>query len=80
LGDVGSSNFEGAGKVYDLKNLKDFAGNYSAAQATFAIGGGQSDLSMSNGKGVTIIVLANQGKESGTRLSLGPSGVTLKLK
>ena len=80
LGDVGSSNFEGAGKVYDLKNLNDFAGNYSAAQATFAVGGGQSELSMSNGKGVTIIVLANQGKESGTRLSLGPSGVTLKLK
>jgi hypothetical protein len=29
---------------------------------------------------VTIIVLANDGKESGTRLTLGPSGVTFKLK
>jgi hypothetical protein len=80
LGDVGASNFEGAGKVYDLKNLNDFSGNYSAPQASVAIGGGQSELLMRNGKGVTIIVLANDGKESGTRLTLGPSGVTFKLK
>jgi hypothetical protein len=60
--------------------LNDFSGNYAAAQAAFAVGGGQSALSMSNSKGVTVIVLANQGKESGTRLSLGPSGVTFKLK
>jgi hypothetical protein len=78
--DVGVSNFEGAGKVYDLKNVNDFAGNYAAAQAGFAIAGGQSELSMRNGKGVTVIVLANEGKESGTRLNLGPSGVTFKLK
>jgi hypothetical protein len=80
LADVGVSNFEGAGKVYDLKNLNDFAGNYGAAQAGFALRGGKSELSMRNGKGVTIVVLANEGKESGTRLSLGPSGVTFKLK
>jgi hypothetical protein len=80
LADVGESNFEGAGKVYHLKNLNDLAGNYAAAQASVAIGGGQSELLMRNGKGVTIIVLANDGKESGTRLTLGPSGVTFKLK
>jgi hypothetical protein len=80
VADIGVSNFEGAGKVYDLKNLNDFAGNYAAAQAGLAVRGGQSELSMRNGKGVTIVVLANEGKESGTRLSLGPSGVTFKLK
>jgi hypothetical protein len=80
LADVGVSNFEGAGKVYDLKTLNDFSGNYAAAQAGFAVRGGKSELSMRNGKGVTIVVLANEGKESGTRLSLGPSGVTFKLK
>jgi hypothetical protein len=79
VADVGVSNFEGAGKVYDLKSLNDFAGNYAAAQAGFAIAGGQSELSMRNAKGVTVIVLANEGKESGTRLSLGPSGVTFNL-
>jgi hypothetical protein len=80
LADVGVSNFQGAGKVYDLKNLNDFSGNYAAAQAAFAVRGGQGEVSMRNGKGVTIVVLANEGKEAGTRLSLGPSGVTLKLK
>jgi hypothetical protein len=51
-----------------------------SCQAGVAIGGAQSELSMRNGKDMTIIVLANEGKESGTRLSLGPSGVTFKLK
>ena len=80
LGDVGVSSFQGAGKVYELKSLSDFAGNYAASEAGFAVRGGQSELSMRNGKGVTIVVLANEGKESGTRISLGASGVTLKLK
>ena len=35
---------------------------------------------MRNAKGVTIVILQNEGKESGTRFSLGPSGVNLKLK
>jgi hypothetical protein len=52
--------------------LNDLAGNYAAAQASVAIGGGQSELLMRKGKGMTIIVLANDGKESGTRLTLGP--------
>jgi len=80
VADLGVSSFQGAGKVYDLKSVNDFSGNYAAAQAAFALRGGQSELSMRNGKGVTIVVVANEGKESGTRLSLGTSGVTLKLK
>jgi hypothetical protein len=80
VGDIGVSSFQGAGKVYDLKSLNDFSGNYAAAQAGFAVRGGQSELSMRNGKGVTIVVLASEGKEAGTRLSLGPAGVTLNLK
>jgi hypothetical protein len=31
---------------------------------------------MRNGKGVTILVLANEGKESAMRISLGASGVS----
>ena len=80
LGDVGASSFQGAGKVYDLTSLSNFSGNYAAAQAGFAVRGGQSELTMRNGKGVTIVVLANEGKESGTRLSLGPSGIGITLK
>jgi hypothetical protein len=80
LVDLGVSQFQGAGKVYDLKNLSDFSGNYAAAQAGFAVRGGQSALSMRNAKGVTVVILQDEGKESGTRLGLGPSGITLKLK
>ena len=80
IADVGVSQFQGAGKVYDLKNVADFSGNYAAAQAAFAIRGGQTALSMRNAKGVTIVILQDQGKEAGTRLSLGPSGITLKVK
>jgi hypothetical protein len=80
VADVGVANFQGAGKVYDLKNLQDFSGNYAAAQAAFSIRGGQGEISMRNGKGVTLVVLASEGKEMGTRLSLGPAGVTLRLK
>ena len=80
LVDIGISTFLGAGKVYELKNLNDFSGNYAAAQAAFAIRGGAGEVSMRNAKGATIIVLSSEGKESATRLSLGPSGVSIKLK
>jgi hypothetical protein len=80
LGDIGASSFQGAGKVYDLKSANDFAGNYVGSEAGFALRGGQSELSMRNGKGVTIVVLAGEGKESGTRMSLGASGVSIKMK
>jgi len=80
LADLGVSSYQGAGKVYDLKSINDFAGNYAAAQATFALRGGQNELSMRNGKNVTIVLLANEGKETGTRLGLGPSGLAIKLK
>jgi hypothetical protein len=80
LADVGVSTFEGAGKVYDLKELSDFPGNYAAAQAAFAVRGGTGDVSMRNGRGVSIVLSPAAGKEAGTRLSLGASGVTIKMK
>ena len=80
LGDLGVSSFQGAGKVYDLKNVNDFTGNYAGSEAGFAVRGGQSELSMRNSKGVTVVVLASEGKESGTRIKLGASGVNIKLR
>ena len=62
-----------------IQDVADFSGNYAASQAAFAMRGGQSSVSMRNAKGVTIVVLQNGGKESGTRFSRGPSGVSLKL-
>jgi len=80
LVDVGVSNFTGAGKVYDLKSPGNLPGTYGATQATFAIAGGGTALSMKNQNGVTIVILQNQGNESGTQLSLGPSGMKITLK
>jgi hypothetical protein len=60
--------------------VSDFSGNYAGSEATFAVRGGLGELSMRNAKGVTIVVLANEGKESGTRISLGASGVNIKVK
>jgi hypothetical protein len=80
LVNVGISSFTGAGKVYDLKNPQALSGNYAAGQATFAIAGGASAMSMKNGNGVTIVVLKNEGQESGTQLSIGPAGMKITLK
>ena len=75
--DLGASSVTGTGKVYNLNNLSDFSGNYVATQATFAVAGGNGELTMTNAKGV-VITLSSQ--ESGTQLTAGPSGVSINLK
>jgi hypothetical protein len=80
LVDIGVSDFTGAGKVYDLRSPRDLAGTYGATQATFAIAGGASAMSMKNEKGVSIVILKNEGQESGTQLTLGPAGIKITMK
>lgn len=75
--DLGVSNVSATGRVYFLKNISDFTGNYFATQATFALAGGGGELVMANGNGVFV---ALQSQQDGTQLTLGPSGVSLKLK
>jgi hypothetical protein len=75
--DLGVSNVSATGKVYFLKSISDFSGNYFATQANFAVAGGGGELVMANGNGVFI---ALQSEQSGTQLTLGASGVSLKLK
>ncbi|HMA81877.1 MAG TPA: hypothetical protein VKR81_13355, partial [Candidatus Binatia bacterium] len=75
--DLGVSKVSANGKVYFLKTPADFSGNYFATQATFAVAGGGGELVMANGNGVYI---ALQSEQSGTQLTLGASGVSLKLK
>jgi hypothetical protein len=75
--DLGVSNVSATGKVYFLKKPADFSGNYFATQATFAVAGGSGEIVMANGNGVFIAV---QSEQSGTRLTAGASGVSLKLK
>ncbi|MGN6733405.1 MAG: hypothetical protein ACTHMB_15765 [Candidatus Binatia bacterium] len=80
LVDVGISDFTGAGKVYDMKSPGNLSGTYVAVESTFAIAGGNTAMSMKNQNGVTIVILKNDGQESGTQLSLGPGGMKINLK
>jgi hypothetical protein len=80
LVDIGISTYTGAGKVYDLRTPADLNGTFAASQATFAIGGGDSAMTMKNDRGVTLVFLKNQGQESGTQLSVGPAGMRITLK
>jgi hypothetical protein len=75
--DLGISRVSAKGSVYDLNNLADFSGNYVATQATFAIAGGTGELAMINDKGVVITLTSDQ---SGTQLTAGPAGMSIKLK
>lgn len=75
--DLGVSDVSATGKVYFLKNVSDFTGNYFATQATFSVAGGGGEIVMANGNGVYIAV---QSEQAGTRLTLGASGVSLKVK
>jgi hypothetical protein len=75
--DLGVSGVSGTGKIYNLNNLSDFSGNYVATQATFSVGGGTGELTMINAKGA-VMTLSSQ--ESGTQLTVGPSGINVKLR
>ena len=80
LVDIGISTYTGGGKVYDLRSPADLNGTYAASQATFAIGGGDSAMTLKNDRGVTLVFLKNQGQESGTQLSIGPAGMKIALR
>lgn len=77
IADVGISELETTGKVYNLKNLDDFDGNYMAVEAGVTLGGGGVVSTMKNQNGVRInLVSTTQGVE----FTLGTSGVHMKIK
>ena len=80
LVNIGISGLTAVGKVYDMKRLGDFSGNYAGTAATFAVAGGASDITIRNGNGVVIVLSGDQAKQSGTQFSLGAGGVNIKLK
>lgn len=75
--DLGVSSIDAVGNVYDLKDVKDFEGTYSAAKAGIALAAGGEGLTMSNGKGVLINL---QARQKGIKFSLALEGVTITLK
>jgi hypothetical protein len=76
-GDVGATKVEASGKVYNLKDLKDFEGNYTGVGAGATVAGGGSVVTMRNQNGVTIDLTATT---QGVKVALGGGGVEMKLK
>jgi hypothetical protein len=75
--DVGITKATAFGKVYGLKNLEDFNGNYTAATAEGTLGGGAGASTMKNQNGVVIDLFSTT---QGINLKLAPSGVKLMIK
>jgi hypothetical protein len=75
--DVGVTKVDAFGKVYGLKKLEDFNGNYTAATAEGTLGGGAGATTMKNQNGVVIDLFTTT---KGLNLKLAPSGISLKLK
>ena len=74
--DFGLSTSTASGEVYNLTDLADFEGNYVAAEASFALGGGVGGVCLRNANGV---IMRLNTIARGARLQLGSSGLHIKL-
>ena len=77
VGDVGVSKIEASGKVYNLKKLEDFDGNYTGVGTGAAVGGGGAVVAMKNQNGVSVDLVATT---QGVKFALGGGGVDMKIK
>src|SRR6185436_5660945 len=68
VGDVGVSKIEASGKVYNLKKIEDFDGNYTALGAGAAVAGGGGVVTMKNQNGVKADLVATT---QGVKFALG---------
>jgi hypothetical protein len=75
--DAGVANISANGEVYNLKNLSDFGGKYTAASAGIAVGEGAGASYLKNEHGVVIKLLESS---QGLRVKLAAQGVTIRLK
>jgi hypothetical protein len=77
VGDVGVSKIEATGKVYNLKKLEEFDGNYTGVGAGAAVAGGGAMVAMKNQNGVTVDLVATT---QGVKFALGGGGVDMRIK
>ena len=75
--DVGATDFSAAGRVFNLKQLSDFTGNYVAAGAGVTIAGGGTAAYLKNEHGVVIKLIST---DVGLKFSLSADGVHVALK
>ncbi len=73
---VGASKISASGEVYNLKELSEFTGNYSAVAAGAALAGGGSVSAMRNDHGV---VMHLRSTTVGMDLDLGVKGLEVSL-
>jgi hypothetical protein len=75
--DLGVAKVSARGKVYHLAKVADFSGNYAAAEAGAAVGGGMAVVTLKNQNGV---VMELSSTETGVKLTLAGEGLDVKLK
>jgi hypothetical protein len=77
VADVGSAGITAEGEVYNLSNLSDFSGDYSAVTAGLTVIGGGSVAYLKNDKGV-VIKLHSQTEGLRFNLSVNAMHITLQ--
>jgi hypothetical protein len=77
VGDVGVSSIAGAGVVYNLTRLEDFAGNYVAAGTGATLAGGGSVAVFENQNGV---IVHFHSTTQGLQLNLSANGIRVAFK
>jgi hypothetical protein len=77
IGDVGVTTVTATGKVYDLKKLEDFDGNYASVGAGATLGGGADTVAMKNQHGVRVDIVSTT---QGIKLALATGGASLKIE
>jgi len=75
--DIGITKATSMGKVYNLKKLEDFNGNYTAGSAEGTLAGGAGALTMKNQNGVVIDLVSTT---QGVNLKLALEGVKITLE
>lgn len=76
VGDVGATSIEASGKVFNLKSLGDFDGNYTTFDAGVTAAGGAGVAVMKNQNGVTVELVSTT---QGVQIGLGGAGVDMKI-
>ena len=77
LGKVGITGASASGKVYNLKKLKDFDGNYTAGGVGATLAGGRGKIALKNQNDVEILMVSTT---RGVDITAAGAGVKMRIK